>query len=209
MYQESFFVYAAEQIIENGYVVFDDLLDGQNLNDLKQRFVELQREEEFEKSGIGKQQAYTIDNNVRGDFIRWIDEKDIESPTAPLFQIVNELIKQFNRVCYLGIKDFETHYAYYPKGKGYEMHRDRFKKNPHRLISFVFYLNENWNFGDGGELVLYNEDKFAIKTIEPIENRLAIFLSETLHEVLACNKERNSITGWLLDIPKEITFITS
>lgn len=126
-----------------------------------------------------------------------------------MFQFVDQLIKHFNRVCYLGIKDFETHYAYYPKGKGYEIHRDRFKKNPHRLISFVFYLNENWKYGDGGELVLYDEDKLPIKTIEPTENRLAIFLSETLHEVLSCNKERRSITGWLLDIPKEITFIAS
>lgn len=194
-------------IAAKGYVIIDDLLLETDLQKIKNRFKELQQEEEFQKAGIGKQAHFTINNSVRGDFIRWIDPKDKHAAVYFLYEYINELIINLNRTCYLGIKDYQSHYAFYPKGKGYLMHRDRFKNNPHRIISFVFYLNENWQQGDGGELVLYNEDKKMIETIAPKQNRLAVFLSETLHEVLNCNTERKSITGWLLDIPTQLTFL--
>ena len=194
-------------IVTKGYSIIDDLLPKSTLKLIKDRFEELQQEDDFQKAGIGKQAHFTIDKTVRGDFIRWINPINKEAAVYFLYEYINELILNLNRTCYLGIKDYETHYAYYPKGKGYLMHRDRFKNNPHRIISFVFYLNENWQLDDGGELVLYNEEKEIIEIIAPTENRLAIFLSETLHEVLNCNTERRSITGWLLDIPTQLTFL--
>lgn len=194
-------------IVAKGYAVIDDLLQKNQLQQLKNRFNALQQEDEFQKAGIGKMAHFTVDKNVRGDFIRWIDQSDTEAPVYSLYEYVNEIVANLNRTCYLGIKDYESHYAFYPKGKGYLMHRDRFKTNPHRIVSFVFYLNENWQQGNGGELVLYNEDQEAIETIYPKENRLVIFLSETLHEVLNCNTERRSITGWLLDVPTKLTFL--
>tara|TARA_R110001592_G_scaffold58067_2_gene176293 strand:+ start:6496 stop:7125 length:630 start_codon:yes stop_codon:yes gene_type:complete len=194
-------------IVTKGYAVVDNLLPKAELQQIQLRFEELQQEDEFLKAGIGKQIHFTIDNTVRGDFIRWIDSSDKSAPVYKLFEYVNELLTNLNRTYFLGIKDYETHYAFYPKGKGYQMHRDRFKTNPHRIISFVFYLNENWQKGDGGELVLYNEETEAIETIAPKANRLAVFLSETLHEVKSCNTERRSITGWLLDVPTELTFL--
>lgn len=194
-------------IISDGYSLIDNLLLENEFALIKRRFKELQQEDEFAKAGIGKQDKFTIDNTIRGDFIRWIDASDIHSPVYKLYEYINELVTMLNRTCYLGIKDYETHYAYYPKGKGYQMHRDRFKNNPHRIVSFVFYLNDDWQEGDGGELVLFNEEKKPIKTVAPIGNRLAIFLSETLHEVKNCNTERKSITGWMLDVPGELTFL--
>lgn len=194
-------------IVAKGYAVIDDLLPDAELQLIKDRFDELQEEDEFSKAGIGKQINFTIDKVVRGDFIRWIDPSDEQAPTYKVYEYINELIINLNRTCFLGIKDYETHYAFYPEGRGYQMHRDRFKNNPHRIVSFVFYLNENWKEGDGGELVLYNEEKEAIETLAPKANRLAVFLSETLHEVKNCNNERRSITGWLLDVPTELTFL--
>lgn len=194
-------------IVEKGYAIIDNLLPLADLKAINHRFDELQEEDEFSKAGIGKQLNFTVDKVVRGDFIRWIDAKDEQAPTYQLYEYINELVTNLNRTCFLGIKDYETHYAFYPQGRGYQMHRDRFKNNPHRIVSFVFYLNENWQEGDGGELVLYNEDKEAIETLTPKANRLAVFLSETLHEVKNCNTERRSITGWLLDVPTQLTFL--
>lgn len=194
-------------IVEKGYAVIDDLLPFKDLQSINHRFDELQEEDEFHKAGIGKQLNFTVDRVVRGDFIRWIDAKDEQAVTFKLYEYINELVTNLNRTCFLGIKDYETHYAFYPQGRGYQMHRDRFKNNPHRIVSFVFYLNENWQEGDGGELVLYNEDKEIIETLAPKANRLAVFLSDTLHEVKNCNTERRSITGWLLDVPTQLTFL--
>ena len=136
-------------IVANGYAIIDNLLLEADLQLIQQRFRELQQEDEFQKAGIGKQIHFTIDNVVRGDFIRWIDTADNQAPTYSLYEYINELVINLNRTCYLGIKDYETHYAFYPKGRGYQMHRDRFKTNPHRIVSFVFYLNENWQNGLG------------------------------------------------------------
>lgn len=194
-------------IIEKGFSIVDNILSEEQVKALLSRFIELKNESEFEKAGIGKVGTYQINSEVRGDFIRWIEETDLNAPTAPLYALINELIPLLNRTCYLGIRDFESHYAFYPKGKGYQTHRDRFKNNAHRLISFVFYLNENWTPSHGGELILYNEDLTEKACIHPIANRLAVFLSETLHEVKECHAERKSITGWLLDQPKGVTFI--
>lgn len=194
-------------IIEKGYAVIDNLLPVALPQEINLRFKALQEADEFEKAGIGKLINYTVNGQVRGDFIRWIDHTDHQAPTFQLYEYITTLMEYLNRTCFLGIKDMETHYAFYPEGRGYAMHRDRFKNNAHRIVSFVYYLNENWQKDDGGELILYNEDEEAIVTIEPIINRLAVFLSETLHEVKNCNTERRSITGWLLDIPTELTFL--
>lgn len=194
-------------IVAKGYAIVDNLLPEAELQLIQKRFKELQKEDEFQKAGIGKQFHFTINKVVRGDFIRWVDPTDEAAPAFKLYEFINELISNLNRTCFLGIRDYETHYAFYPKGRGYLMHRDRFKSSSHRIVSFVFYLNEDWQKGAGGELVLYNEEKKAIETIAPIANRLAVFLSETLHEVKNCHTERKSITGWLLDIPTELTFL--
>lgn len=208
MYKPSFVAETiSADIVTKGYAIIDDLLSKADLKQIKIRFEELQQEDDFQKAGIGKFSHFTVDKSVRGDFIRWIDQKDTDAPVYILYEYINELIINLNRTCYLGIQDYESHYAFYPKGKGYLMHRDRFKTNPHRIVSFVFYLNENWQQGNGGELVLYDEDKKSIETIAPKENRLTVFLSETLHEVLNCNTERKSITGWLLDVPTKLTFL--
>lgn len=130
----------AVAIAKKGYYIADDVLLSVDINKIKHRFVELQEEEEqFEKAGIGKQVHYTIDKAVRGDFIRWIDDKDQLAPTYNLFEKIQALISSLNRICFLGVKDFETHYAYYPKGGGYKIHRDRFKKT-HIDSSHLFFI---------------------------------------------------------------------
>lgn len=197
----------AKGLSEKGFCVIDDVLPIQIMQGILQRFVELQKEDEFRKSGIGKLNNFSIDSEIRGDFIRWINTDDITAPTFSLFQFIEALKNYLNHTCFLGIKDYESHYAFYPKGKGYEKHRDRFKTNPHRLVSFVFYLNENWQASHGGCLSLFDDDLSLIERIEPKLNRMVLFLSETIHEVEACYKERKSITGWMLNKPKELTFL--
>lgn len=204
---EGFVSKVTNELVKQEFAVIDNVLSQKEYSELKERFLELKQEDEFRKAGVGKQLNYTIDSEIRGDYIRWIDNTDQQAPSYFLLKLIEALIPHLNHLCFLGIKDYETHYAYYPKGKGYEKHRDRFKNNPHRIISFVYYLNEQWKQGNGGELVLYNEDLSIKQVIEPIANRLALFTSETIHEVLNCNTERQSITGWMLNKPKGLTFL--
>ncbi len=196
-----------DQLVDNGFSIIDNLLPLIDAQALHQRILELEAENEFEKSGIGKMAEFQIDEEIRGDYIRWIDFDDIPVHLSPYFSFLQNLIPQLNRSLFLNLKDLESHYAFYPAGGGYKKHRDRFRQNPHRVLSIVFYLNPIWQPGHGGELVIYDDRVKELVKVEPIFNRLAIFKSEMIHEVLPCNTRRNSITTWFLDKELELTFL--
>ncbi|MCD8528996.1 MAG: 2OG-Fe(II) oxygenase [Chitinophagales bacterium] len=114
-------------------------------------------------------------------------------------------MQQFKQEFYLPLKDFESMYAIYPSGAFYKKHTDQFVQQPHRIISLVYYMNQNWKEKDGGHLVIY-KDKNAI-TINPLFNRLVLFKSELWHEVLPCAQKRYSLTSWMKDQLNTINFL--
>jgi SM-20-related protein len=65
----------------------------------------------------------------------------------------------------------------------------------------VLYLNKNWAFENGGELVIYTQQNGKEENLKilPKFGRLVIFESSILeHEVKPVLKgERFSLTGWL------------
>ena len=76
------------------------------------------------------------------------------------------------------------------------MHRDNPQEKNGRIISTVYYLHEDWQDGWGGELHL--QDKSGQwHTIQPKPNRIAMFQSDLLHEVIQSKHQRLSITAWL------------
>jgi len=108
-----------------------------------------------------------------------------------------------NRRLFMGLFDYESHFAHYPIGAFYKKHRDAFagqsgNRQPNRVLSTVLYLNSAWQPHEGGELLIYAEDGEAIiETVVPVYGRLVIFLSEKFpHEVLPATRERKSIAGW-------------
>jgi SM-20-related protein len=158
---------------------------------------EKHQSESFKKSGIGNKTDLQIVNEVRGDFIYWIDENQETDLQPTFFKKINHLVNYLNATCYLGIKDTEFHFAIYPVGTFYKRHLDTFQNDSKRKLSIVCYLNnQNWQDDFGGQLVIY-QDKTEVK-INPQPGRLVIFESQVLeHEVLPVNQTRYSITGWL------------
>jgi len=133
-------------------------------------------------------------NNIRSDHILWLQ---------PEFQISHrhiQTLQQFsqilNRAFYLGIKDVEAHFACYHAGEFYTLHRDNPQDKNGRMISSVYYLHGQWQTDWGGELRL--QDKHGQwHIIQPKPNRMALFQSDLLHEVLISKQQRLSITAWL------------
>ena len=106
------------------------------------------------------------------------------------------LRQALNRGLYLGLEDFECHFALYPPGAFYQKHLDRFRDDDRRTVSAVLYLNDDWQPQDGGELRLYLPDG-AEREVPPLGGSLVLFLSSDFpHEVLPANRERLSLTGW-------------
>lgn len=134
-------------------------------------------------------------NQIRSDHILWINDGEL-----PLAQQHLDYLKQlgqiFNQNFYLGIKEVEAHFACYNIGEFYGQHRDNPHKKNNRMISSVFYLHDQWESDWGGELRLQDRlDQWH--TISPQPNRITIFQSDLLHEVLVSKQQRLSITAWL------------
>ncbi len=97
----------------------------------------------------------------------------------------------------MGISYYESHFAIYEKGNFYETHLDSFKNSKNRVVTTVYYMNDDWQKDDAGELIVYDEDNNFLSKVPPKENTLVVFLSDKFpHEVLATNKTRYSIAGW-------------
>lgn len=194
-----------DALAANDYVVIDDFLDDDTYRLLRNFFLNKLGHDEFDPAGIGALSEHHLDTSRRGDHVYWLDS-EVDQNLAAIFDLIHELIGKLNRYCYLGIADFESHLAYYPKGTFYEKHLDQFKARSNRLISMIIYLNEGWQPGDGGELKLYHNDEE--KLVEPIAKRLILFKSDVLpHEVLTTNVGRYSLTGWMLKNPSDLGFL--
>jgi SM-20-related protein len=109
---------------------------------------------------------------------------------------MESLRQALNRDLFLGLEDFESHFALYPPGAFYVRHLDRFRDNDRRTVSTVLYLNEGWLPQHGGQLRMYLKDGVE-HDVQPVGGSLVVFLSgDVPHEVLPASRERLSLTGW-------------
>ena len=187
--------HAADRLQACGYVVLGDVLQPDLLNALYLHFRSLD-EDKFKRAGIGREGDYQVNRFVRTDSIHWLE--GTHPVTSEYFALAERIRLGLNERLYLGLFDYECHYAYYPEGAYYKKHVDAFRGNNTRILSTVLYLNPNWTPGDGGELVLYQEDAVTVQeSIPPGFGRLVIFLSEVFpHEVMPARAPRYSLTGW-------------
>jgi SM-20-related protein len=133
-------------------------------------------------------------SNIRSDHILWLNDQLTISHQHT--QILQTLAQQLNQAFYLGIKEVEAHFACYNAGEFYALHRDNPQGKNGRIISSVYYLHEEWQTDWGGELRLQDKNN-QWHIIQPKPNRIALFQSDLLHEVLEAKHQRLSITAWL------------
>ena len=185
----------AEHLTRVGYIVLDDPVQ-KALSDLL--FTRCQDDDSFrfKAAQIGRGSAKKHLSPVRGDVISWLD--DTNSIDHAYLLWMEALRNGLNSALFLGLFDFECHYAIYGAGTGYAKHSDVLQGARNRILSTVFYLNEGWQTGDGGELRLFEPSgETAIATVSPNFGTMIIFLSESFpHEVLMAHNKRRSIVGW-------------
>jgi SM-20-related protein len=188
----------ADQIAENGFAVIDDFLSNEEIDSV----LALQGFKngllQFKKAGIGKNQDKQINEAIRGDYIQWIDPNNAEPPLLTYLGKLKQMIAFVNQSLFLSLKDCEVHQTIYPIGSFYKRHLDQFKKDDHRKLSVICYLNKEWKEADGGQLRMFIGTES--RDILPLAGRLVCFRSDLLeHEVLPATRERLSLTGWLID----------
>lgn len=152
-------------------------------------------EGELAPAAVGRGPSSEIREGIRGDHIQWIEPGQAEACDRYL-QLMDSLREAINRHLFLGLEDFETHFAMYPPGAFYLKHVDRFRDNDRRTVSAVVYLNDAWLPEHGGQLRMYLDEDRQYDVV-PTGGCLVVFLSSDVpHEVLPATRERLSLTGW-------------
>lgn len=152
-------------------------------------------EGELAPAGVGRGQGQEVREGIRGDHIQWLEPGQAVSCDEYL-QLMDSLRQALNRGLYLGLEEFESHFALYPPGAFYLKHVDRFRDDDARTVSAVLYLNNAWLPEQGGQLRLYLDDEVTYE-VQPTGGCLVVFLSADMpHEVLPATRERLSLTGW-------------
>jgi SM-20-related protein len=183
-------------IREKGWSITDDFFSDEMVEALMSDISDLDNSY-MKQAGVGRSLDHQVALERRRDYIRWIDP--VNPARSAFLNAMGELRLEFNRRLFLGLWDYEAHFARYEEGAFYEKHLDAFKGKSNRVLSTVLYLNENWEEGDGGEFVLFdeNDDHKELGRFHPKKGRLAVFLSEEFpHEVLKAKRTRHSIAGW-------------
>ncbi len=150
---------------------------------------------QFKDAEIGRGQQSQTHKSIRGDSTCWVTED-----LCPDFvHFCQSLQQALNESLFVSVKRFETHWALYQSGTGYDTHLDEHQTGwaiDRRYLSFVLYLNRSWKPEDGGELELYPDSPKSVR-IQPTWGRLVMFQSDTVpHRVLPSQKPRWSLTGW-------------
>ena len=184
-----------EDLASRGWSRQDAFLPATLTHELAEECRRRAREGALNPAGTGRGQGLAVREGVRGDHIQWLEAGQAEACDQYL-ATMDTLRQALNRAFFLGLEDYESHFALYPPGAFYQKHLDRFRDDDRRTLSAVFYLNADWQPEQGGALRLYPEGGGELDVL-PTTGTLVLFMSAELpHEVLPASRERLSLTGW-------------
>lgn len=189
-----------DALAETGYCVLDNIVPVELVQELAAEGSALWSDGDFREARIGKLDEEQRRPEIRSDKIHWLNEDQLTSVQSSYWSLIDMLRVHINRTLYLGLQDFEAHFAVYPEGSFYKKHLDQFQITNNRLVTVLLYLNQSWDESKGGQLRIYTngESEEAYVDVLPEFGRCVIFLSgEIYHEVLPSKAERFSLTGWL------------
>jgi SM-20-related protein len=196
----------ADGLAEQGFAIVDQFLSQSEVDEILKTESFRNTSDNFQKAGIGKNTGHQINEAIRGDYIHWLDRNNAEPAIVTYLERLQQLISFLNQTLYLSLKDYEVHLTVYPAGSYYKRHLDQFRHDDHRKLSVICYLNNAWTESNGGQLRMYLSNE--AKDVLPLAGRLVCFRSDQIeHEVQPANRDRLSLTGWILDQYAELKFV--
>lgn len=183
-------------LVEKHWFVAENYLSPALCDQLQQDLQQLHKQSLFSPAGIGRGKNHLLNEEVRGDYTHWLDGSSLAQQTY--LAIMRELKDTLNRELFLGLFEYESHYALYPPGAFYKKHVDSFRGRTSRKVTTILYLNPAWQTQDAGEMRMYHpQTKQPLLDVAPKSGTLVCFMSEEMpHEVLPTQADRLSIAGW-------------
>lgn len=184
----------ADALVDKGYIFLPELVPA-HISQVLLEKVQATEIHELKAASIGRGAEQQLNPDIRRDRIQWLEEQ--HEPDSLYLDLMMQLKDGLNRRLFMGLFDYESHYAVYQPGAFYKKHVDALKGSQNRILTTVFFLNPDWIPEHCGELVIFDEDDNEIERIAPKMGHFVIFLSERFpHEVTKTLAKRNSIAGW-------------
>ena len=188
-----------DALADTGWLMLPNFFPADTVSALRQQALSQWQAGSFHAAGIGQGADLNVNQAIRGDQVQWL-EPCTQGALGQWQGFIEQLRLELNRSLYLGLFEYEHHFALYPAGAFYRSHIDNFRGTSARLVTTLLYLNDSWQTQDGGQLRLYTNgtNQGESVDIEPQGGTVVLFLSERFwHEVLPAKRERVSLTGWL------------
>lgn len=192
---ETLFGLIADDLERQGYSIRPGALP-EDISSSLYSYQQSLNKNKYADAGIGRGEDFLRTKFVRTDEICWITGES--EAGSKWIEWTSRLQRFLNQKLFLGLFSFESHFAHYSPGAYYKRHYDAFRGEVNRVLSVVTYLNPAWGHTDGGELVLYSDDRDreGLKIV-PLYGTVLVFLSEEFpHEVLPATRDRYSVAGW-------------
>jgi SM-20-related protein len=187
----------ADALVEQGWYVGHNVIDAELCHTLYHELAHLAHHNGLSEAGIGRGNEHHLRKDIRGDAIRWLNHES--AAQRQYLASMAKLQQTLNQALFLGLFEYEAHFAHYPPGAFYQRHVDSFRGRANRVVSTVGYLTPHWPADGGGEMVIYHPENPALEVarVTPEAGTFACFLSATVpHEVLPTRVARASIAGW-------------
>jgi SM-20-related protein len=188
-----------QDLLQSGYAVVEDFLSPPEVVLSNQEIASIQQNHELSAAGLASHERV---DSIRGDWTYWWELEKLTPHQEQIFQKLEQIKTKLNEALFLGLWDFEGHYAVYPPGTFYKKHVDRLQHDDRRKLSVVIFFNQNWNLDrDGGGLEIESPSGDLV-CIAPEAGKMVCFLSDQIpHQVLKTNRERKSFAGWFRTRP--------
>lgn len=190
----------ADALVQYGWMVSDDVFSAPLIEGL---YEDVSQRDDLVQARIGRADDQQRNQRIRRDKTRWLREDNLLQ--AQYLARMDQIRCYLNQALFLGLQEYEAHYARYDAGDFYRTHVDALKGQRNRVVTSVTYLNPVWEPCWGGELVIYQEadatdggqDSPILQKVLPGAGRTVFFMSEAFpHEVLPASTSRYSIAGW-------------